>query len=164
MKHIIMKPILSLLIFSMFIKTALHAQTIPNTTPAIAKVGAVITFDETVHDFGMIAYNGPGTHVYVITNTGTEPLIIYNCVKGCGCTQVDWTKEPINPGQKGMVKATYNTKKIGEFNRGVDVYSNDFSKSKINIRLKGLVEVVPGGEVPPIITESKTKKDNEEKW
>ena len=149
-----------------------YAQTKPVATTAnlatkSAEVtGAKINFDNTVHDFGIIPYNGPGTHVYVITNTGNEPLIIYNCVKGCGCTEVAWTKEPIMPGQKGMVRAAYNTKKIGDFSRGVDVYSNDQTNPKVNIRLKGSVEVVPGGEAPPIVNESKTtaKTASNEKW
>ena len=128
----------------------------------------IITFDNTIQDFGIIPYNGSGKHIFVVTNTGTEPLIIYNCIKGCGCTQVDWTKTPIMPGQKGFVLATYNTKKIGEFNRGVDVYSNDTNRPKINIRLKGSVEVVPGGETPPIVVEDKkrdtTKNKEDTKW
>jgi hypothetical protein len=160
-----MKPILSLL-FCVLFTTATQAQTAPAaaTTPAVAKKGAIINFDNIVHDFGLISYNSAGEHIYVITNTGTEPLIIYNCIKGCGCTQVDWTKEPIMPGQKGMVKASYNTKIIGQFSRGVDVYSNDFSKPKINLRLKGTVEVVPGGEAPPIVTGPTTAKKEDTKW
>jgi hypothetical protein len=128
--------------------------------------GPVLSFDNIVHDFGIIPYNGPGSHIYVITNTGTEPLIIYNCIKGCGCTDVEWTKEPIFPGKKGMVKATYNTKKIGEFSRGVDVYSNDPAMQKVNLRLKGSVIVMPGGEAPPIVTEAKTavKTASDNKW
>jgi hypothetical protein len=119
-----------------------QAQTATNPA-SITKSGPQIKFDNIIHDFGIIPYMGNGSHIYIITNTGTEPLIIVNCVKGCGCTAVDWTKDPILPGNKGMVKATYNTKIKGSFSRGVDVYSNDPNNIRINLRLKGTVENDP---------------------
>jgi hypothetical protein len=119
----------------------LHAQS-QSPIDTTAKRYVQISFESTIHDFGIIPYKGNGTYVYVFTNTGTAPLMITNCVKGCGCTSVDWTKDPVLPGEKGMVKATYDTRKVGTFSRGVDVYSNA-SIPKINLRLKGTVEKAP---------------------
>lgn len=107
-----------------------------NVTPVAG--AAEITFETTKHDYGTIPYGGNGSYDYVFTNIGKTTLIITNCVKGCGCTDVSWTKEPIAPGQKGKVTATYNTLKIGYFNKGVDVYSNS-TTPKINLRLIGTV-------------------------
>lgn len=151
-----------LIIISMLLTIALHAQTQTPTKPAVTtKSGSQITFDNIVHDFGVIPYMGNGSHVFVFTNTGTEPLIIVNCVKGCGCTSVDWTKDPILPGKKGMIKATYNTKKTGSFSRGVDVYSNDLNNLRINLRLKGIVEDDPTTQNNKATTAAKTPV---EKW
>lgn len=151
-----------LIIVSMLVITVsnVQAQIVTNAT-SITKSGPQIKFDNIVHDFGTIPYMGNGSHIYIITNTGTEPLIIVNCVKGCGCTAVDWTKDPILPGNKGMVKATYNTRIKGRFSRGVDVYSNDPNNIRINLRLKGTVEI------DPTIQNSQTNnaaKTPEEKW
>jgi hypothetical protein len=99
---------------------------------------AEITFENTKHDYGTIPYNGNGSYDYVFTNNGRTPLIITNCKKGCGCTAVSWTKGPVLPGQKGKVTATYNTRNIGYFNKGVDVFSNS-TTPKINLRLLGTV-------------------------
>lgn len=99
---------------------------------------AEITFETTKHDYGIIPFGGNGSYDYIFTNTGKIPLIITNCVKGCGCTAVSWTKEPIAPGQKGKITATYNTGNICYFNKGVDVYSNS-KTPKINLRLVGTV-------------------------
>lgn len=107
---------------------------------------AQIVFDNIKHDFGIIPYMSDGSHIYVVTNTGTEPLIIINCVKGCGCTAVDWTKDPIKPGGTGLVKATFNTRILGHFSKGVDVYSNDPINSKVNLRLMGTVVKVSTGK------------------
>lgn len=95
-------------------------------------------FESTMHDFGTIPYDGNATYEYVFTNKGKSPLVITNCKKGCGCTSVSWTKEPVAPGQKGKIVATYNSRNLGYFNKGVDVYSNS-SESKINLRLIGIV-------------------------
>ena len=117
---------------------ALWSATYAQTTPAQNSTTAAITFESTQHDFGTIPYKGDGSYNYVFTNTGTTPLVISNCVKGCGCTSVSWTKEPIAPGKKGMVTASYNTGNVGYFNKGVDVYSNT-ATPKINLRLIGTV-------------------------
>ena len=109
-----------------------------------------IVFENTVHDFGSVPYNGNATYEYVFTNKGKSPLVINNCKKGCGCTSVSWTKEPIQSGQKGKVIATYNSLKLGYFNKGVDVYSNA-GISKVNLRLIGEVadpDVVSQNEFP----------------
>ena len=133
-----------LIIISVLVITVSNIQAQTATIPtSITKSGPQIKFDNTVHDFGTIPYMGNGSHIYIITNTGTEPLIIVNCVKGCGCTAIDWTKDPILPGKKGMVKATYNTRIKGRFSRGVDVYSNDLNNLRINLRLQGTVEDDP---------------------
>jgi len=113
--------------------------TVSSQTVATPIAGdAEITFETTKNDYGTIPYGGNGSHDYVFTNSGKTPLIIINCVKGCGCTAVNWTKEPILPGQKGKVTATYNTTNVGYFNKGVDVFSNS-TTPKINLRLTGTV-------------------------
>ncbi|MBQ1649339.1 MAG: DUF1573 domain-containing protein, partial [Bacteroidales bacterium] len=70
--------------------------------------GGVVRLDKTVHDFGdiMIA-DGPVSCSFTVTNIGSEPTVIFNVASSCGCTDVDWTKKPLQPGEKGTVKATY---------------------------------------------------------
>lgn len=97
-----------------------------------------IVFENPVYDYGTIPYKGDGSHSYVFTNKGTAPLVIENCVKGCGCTAVSWTHTPVAPGGTGIVTATYNTRNVGYFSKGVDVYSNA-KTSKVHLRLKGTV-------------------------
>ena len=97
-----------------------------------------IVFQSTVHDFGAIPYNGNATYEYEFTNKGKTPLVVSNCKKGCGCTSVSWTKEPVAPGQKGKVVATYNSNNLGYFNKGVVVYSNA-TVPVVNLRLIGQV-------------------------
>jgi len=128
-----MRILISILLIALFITNKMVAQ-----TDTISN-GAEVIFEETTHDYGTLPYGGDGTFKYIFTNNGKTPLIITNCVKGCGCTDVQWTREPVLPGQKGSVKVTYNTRIIGHFSKGVDVYSNS-KTPKINLRLKGMVD------------------------
>ena len=61
---------------------------------------------------------------YTITNTGNQPLVLTNVTTSCACSVADWTKEPIVPGGKGIVKASFDAKALGHFEKTVGIYSN----------------------------------------
>ena len=86
----------------------------------------VILFDKTVHDFGEFnEENGMVTCTFNFTNDGGSPLVITNVTTSCGCTVPEWTKEPVSPGKKGYVKATYNPlRRPGVFSKTVSVRTN----------------------------------------
>ncbi len=78
------------------------------------------------HDFGTFKEEaGRQTFDFIVTNTGTEPLVIQNVVASCGCTTPEWTKQPIPAGGKGKVTAIYDPKdRPGVFNKTLSVYTN----------------------------------------
>lgn len=88
--------------------------------------GPVISWDESKYEFGDIKEaDGPATHVFEFTNTGSEPLVITNVKPSCGCTSSDYTKEPVMPNAKGFVSATYNPAgRPGPFNKSINVSTN----------------------------------------
>ncbi|MGC3979337.1 MAG: DUF1573 domain-containing protein [Paludibacteraceae bacterium] len=100
----------------------------------------VINFSLKEYDFGQInEQDGKATHVFEFTNTGSAPLIIQRVQASCGCTTPDWTKEPIEPGKKGTVTATYNPQgRPGPFNKQITVYSNASNENEI-LYIKGTV-------------------------
>ncbi len=106
---------------------------------------ADIVFDKETHDFGVVAQNVPATYTFTFKNTGKEPLIITNAAASCGCTTPEWTKEPILPGKKGFVKATFNAATLGTFNKAVTVMSNA-KKATVSLYIKG--DVKAASEVP----------------
>lgn len=131
---------------------AANAQTAPATEN---KSTAEITFDKETHDFGIVSQNVPATYTFMFKNTGKEPLIITTAQASCGCTTPEWTKEPIMPGKKGFIKATYNAASLGVFNKAVTVNSNAKTPSVV-LYIKGDVKV-PSEGVP---TDSKPKTLN----
>jgi hypothetical protein len=96
----------------------------------------------TEHDFGTFKEEaGRQTFDFIITNTGTDPLVIQNVAASCGCTTPEWTKQPIPAGAKGKVTAIYDPKdRPGKFNKTLSVYTN--TKPEVTVLvIKG--EVIP---------------------
>ena len=71
--------------------------------------GPVMKFEKDSYDFGKIKSGDKVTHDFKFTNTGRLPLIITDAVASCGCTRPEWPQTPINPGEKGSIKVTFNS-------------------------------------------------------
>jgi hypothetical protein len=71
--------------------------------------GAGISFEKNSYDFGEIKEGEKVTHEFKFTNNGTIPLIISNATASCGCTVPEYPKEPIAPGESGVIKVIFNS-------------------------------------------------------
>ena len=99
---------------------------------ALAQKPAEIKFDKLTHDFGTFSEKEPVVScTFSFTNVGESPLIINQAVASCGCTIPEYTKTPIQPGEKGEIKVTYN---------GTGKFPGHFKKS-ITVRTNGAVEM-----------------------
>ena len=109
------------LIFGVLSMTMAQSTVISAGSPATM---AKFTWEKTTHDFGKIDQGKPVTVDFIFTNAGTVPLVISGVRGSCGCTVTDYTKEPIAPGKKGSVKATFNAAALGAFNKSIRVTAN----------------------------------------
>ena len=100
----------------------------------------VIGWDKTVHDFGDVSVaDGSLSCTFTLTNKGSEPISIFEVVSSCGCTDVKWTRETIQPGGKGTVSATYkNEDGPMPFDKTLTVYISGVSKPSV-LRIRGVV-------------------------
>ena len=99
---------------------------------AMAQKPAEIKFDKLTHDFGTFSEKAPVVScTFSFTNVGESPLVINQAVASCGCTVPEYTKTPIQPGEKGEIKVTYN---------GTGKFPGHFKKS-ITVRTNGAVEM-----------------------
>lgn len=92
-----------------------------------SKDGAEIVFDKKEHNFGVFPEESPIVRCqFTFTNTGNRPLVLVRVRATCGCTVPEYTKDPINPGEKGIIKVTYNGKGRypGKFAKIITVSSN----------------------------------------
>ncbi len=99
---------------------------------AMAQKPAQIKFEKTTHNFGEFSENNPKvTCTFTYTNVGETPLVVNQAIASCGCTVPEYTKTPVQPGEKGEIKVTYN---------GAGKFPGHFKKS-ITIRTNGAVEM-----------------------
>ncbi|MBR3518783.1 MAG: DUF1573 domain-containing protein [Paludibacteraceae bacterium] len=107
---------------------------------AFADGAPEIYFEQITHDFGTFPEeNGKVSCTFEFKNVGTSDLVLQSVKASCGCTTPDWTKEPVKPGETGVVKATYNaTGRPGSFTKTITVKSNAGEK---RLTIKG--EVIP---------------------
>ena len=93
----------------------------------VAMAQAEIKFEKITHDFGKFSEKSPVVNcVFNFENVGDAPLVINQAIASCGCTVPEYTKEPVQPGQKGEIKVTYNGKgkRLGRFSKTITVHCN----------------------------------------
>ncbi len=113
-------PAFITLAFLIHISAHINAQAQPS-----AKDSAVFSFKEKIYNFGNVKQGEKVTHEFKFKNTGNKPLVISDVVKGCGCTTVRWTTEPIMPGGEGAIWATFNSNiGYGHIMKPLHIYSN----------------------------------------
>ena len=95
-----------------------------------------VSIDKTVIDFGSFPKEAKQERSFVLTNTGKELLVIQDITTSCGCTKVEYSKEPVRPGSKLELKVIYEAEQSERFNKTVTVYCNS-KNSPIHLKVKG---------------------------
>ena len=87
---------------------------------------AQIKFETLSHDFGSFSESeGLQSYVFKFKNEGAAPLILSNVQASCGCTTPEWTRNPVPPGEDGIIKVSYNPhNRPGAFHKSIRVSSN----------------------------------------
>src|SRR5690606_2047567 len=77
--------------------------------PDVDSSDAVLEVADDSYDFGTVKEGEKIEHEFRFTNTGSSPLIISNVQASCGCTTPEYSKNPIAPGDQGLVKVVFNS-------------------------------------------------------
>ena len=114
-----------------------------------------ISFIQEIIDLGtFMQYDDPSSKCeFIFTNDGKEPLIISKAKGSCGCTVPEWPKEPILPGETGIIKVNYDEKRVGQFNKSITITSNAENATQI-IKIKGKILAAEKVETSPIKKQS----------
>ena len=140
-----------------------------------------IAFEKVQHNYGTLKEElGVQTVSFNFKNEGTVPLILNNVQASCGCTTPEWTRQPVAPGAKGIIKVSYDPKnRPGVFNKTIRVSSNAENADvvltilgEVTPRAKTVAEDYPN-EIGPLraktnhvafvqIKENQVKKDSTE--
>lgn len=97
-----------------------------------------VTFKQTVIERNGITYGADETFTFEFKNTGKTPLIITNVGTSCGCTTAKKPEEPIKPGKSSSIVVKYDTKRVGNFTKDINVTTNA-QEEPIKLQIKGSV-------------------------
>jgi hypothetical protein len=137
-----MKKLFILLLISTMALVQIKAQTVAK--PAEPEKTVVnpnapkANFDKLVSDFGEIPQGTPKAAEFKLTNDGKEPLLIQSARASCGCTNLQYSQEPILPGKTSIIAATYNAAAVGQFTKTITVTTNA-DPNPVVLQIKGTV-------------------------
>jgi hypothetical protein len=115
------------------------------TNPGAAGKGsdvrsARVVFAKDDHDFGVVREGEKVFWNFRFTNEGNAPLVINRVKADCGCTVPEFPRTPIEPGEEGRIKVTFDSKgRMGRQVKRVTVISNSERPSHI-LSISALVE------------------------
>jgi hypothetical protein len=102
---------------------------------------AQMEFEEIEWNFGEINQGESVEYAFNFTNTGSDPLIITSAKGSCGCTVPVWPREPVAPGESGVIDVKFNSKgKKGKQNKRVTLITNMVPSQKV-LTVKGQVNL-----------------------
>jgi|SRR5688500_12529265 len=113
-----------------------YSQGLAAAGPAAKSATAAFNWANTTYDFGKTKVGVPVAYEFRFTNTGLVPLIISSVKASCGCTVTAYTKDPVEHGASGFVRATYNAAQKGVYSKTVAVSANT-PEGIINLTVKG---------------------------
>jgi hypothetical protein len=137
MKKITLLLISFMIIFSVFAQNKGKKDAEPAFVPKVT-TGAEIEFNKNSHDYGTLEIGEVKTGVFTYTNVGNRPLVLFDVIVSCDCTEVEWQKEPVMPGKQGEIRVIYTAKTAGVIAKQVTVQSNA-QTDRIRLQLKGNV-------------------------
>ena len=103
-----------------------------------------ISFEAAEFNFGKVAVGEKIMHSYSFVNKGNAALQIAQVTPSCGCTTLkDWPKEPIAPGQSGVITVEFNSAGFsGNIEKTIQVATNGIPRDYY-LKLKGEVSGQP---------------------
>ena len=81
-----------------------------------------------------IPYDAKDMFVFEFKNTSKKSITVSNVQTSCGCTAAEKPSEPIKKGKKGVIKVTYDTKRVGAFTKTITVFSDGGDPVVLTIR------------------------------
>jgi len=91
------------------------------------------------HEFGSVTDGEKVKHDFKFVNVGKTPLIISGAQASCGCTVPNWPREPIAPGDTGVINVEFNSKgRVGVVQKQITVTANT-NPSISELAIKGEV-------------------------
>jgi hypothetical protein len=89
---------------------------------------------------GKIPFGIPVTREFKVKNISRENLMLLQVRTTCHCVSMDWSREPIRPGETGVIRATYDAQREGDFYKIISVNTNFDPNQAVPFALTGKVD------------------------
>ena len=103
---------------------------------SLSNMRTVIKIEEDMVDLGSFDWRREQHITFEIHNIGNNNLVVYDNKTSCGCTSVEYSKEPVQPGKSLAVKVTYKADHPEHFNKTIILYCNA-SASPLELKITG---------------------------
>ena len=95
---------------------------------------------DTIIGLGTVREGEVVRYAAALRNTGTEPLVIKSINTSCGCTEVDYVKRPIAPGETGRFAVRFDSRGMwGTQLKLIEIYTSAGARS-FNVLVEAEVE------------------------
>ena len=107
----------------------------------LASTRTTMSFDKLIHDFGTIKADTDNKATFIVTNTGSNPLVVEDVAASCGCTTPSKPEKPIPPGKSDEITVVFHPKEtqLGQQNKTVTVIANTNPKMEV-LSISAMVE------------------------
>ena len=99
-------------------------------------LNTMVDIDKTAASLGDFAWQEERKATFTLKNMGNKPLFISDVTSSCGCTSVDYSKEPVNPSESLRLHVIYKADHPGHFSKTITVYCNA-DASPIRLKISG---------------------------
>jgi len=97
-----------------------------------------IIFKSQIYDFGTLEYGAEAIGVFEFKNISKKPIKLTNVKASCGCTGTEWSRDAIAKKKKSKISVSYDTKRIGKFDKNIYVYVEG-TENPIQLQVRGEV-------------------------
>lgn len=92
-------------------------------------------------DVGEVPFGKPKQVEFPFKNISTEPMFINWVRTSCHCTAAKWPKDPVPPGETGIITVEYDALTAGSFYKIVWVLTNFDPRNGVPLVISGKVVV-----------------------
>lgn len=100
------------------------------------EVVTTVSLDKLTFSMGTFSWEKEQNTTFLLKNIGDKAFVINDVTTSCGCTSVEYAKEPIRPGKSLTLHVTYKADHPGHFDKTISVYCN-VPSSPIQLRIDG---------------------------
>lgn len=83
-----------------------------------------IIWEKTSFDFGVFDWTHEQVIDFTLYNIGKEKLVMNEVFTSCGCISVEYSKKPVEPGEKVVLRVKYKAEHPEYFNKTITIYCN----------------------------------------